>query len=235
MLFEDKEYVLNEIVKCQFPYYEVLDGQIPKDEMQDPGTTPEKSAENLRTYLDSVQGSGFLTVKVSMKNRKERGAGRDYSMRIFNIKMNGGTSSSIAGTQNNSPGISNRELDLMNTISQLQLQLKQTEFNQQMDFLKKEIADLKENKSDGIGALAESLLVNYLNHTQQPGAQVAIHGMDEVATAPAATDNKQRFAEAVKVLQTIDKDFIGTIEALANFAKKNPADYVKYMTMLKLQ
>lgn len=232
MLFTNKDYVFKQMQENDLAFYEVLDGNTLLDQNQDENTTVDKSVEQLRECLESLNGS-FVTVKVSAVTKKTKATGRDYSLRVYNVKLstpNNPAQASIAGIG----GISDEVKSLMNEISQLKAQLIETEYKNQISGLQEQINDLKNSKADPISDIAQAMIMQYM----QPGPQKSIVGIAGVATndltgTQSVADDKTRFTAAIQRLKTVDADLISTLESLAAFAEKNPAQYCSYVTMLK--
>lgn len=234
MIFVKPQFIFDEMIRENLPFYEVMDGQTRIDECQDMNATPERSVEDLRECLESLTG-GFVTIKISAKTKKEKANGRDYSLRSYNVKL--------GGTVNQVNGIGSASGDdyksLHQEIASLKEQLIEAKYKHEIAGLQEQINTIKNEKTDTVGQIAELLLTQYFAASQTANGQKPIVGIagtaQPVTDALKANENKQRFTAAVKALQAIDSDFVSTLEALAKFAQQNTQQYISYTQLLKAQ
>jgi hypothetical protein len=214
MLFTSKDYVFKQMQENQLAFYEVLDENV----------TVEKAVEQLRECLESLNGS-FVTIKVSAVTKKAKAQARDYSLRIYNVKL------STPAQQVGGIGAVNDDYkSLMAEITALKEQLIETKFKNEIAGLREEMERIKTEKSDPISDIAQAMLIQYMQ-PQQKGI-VGIAGTSESVSATEIQSDRDRFTAVVKRLRNIDPDFVTTLEKLAAFAETNPDKYKLYLNMI---
>lgn len=188
---------------------------------------PENAARLLSEVFDAVLDP-FVIVSISDRTSKQRGEGGNTRKGIseFKIQLRATGAQSING-----PGAGVGYVDelrsenrrLLEQVQDLKLEAVKN------DYVKK-IEEIKAGqKEDPVTALALQALAGML---QKPGVPVAVHGAEDGQVNQDALTRQQRLRGALMRLQAIDPDLDGTMDRIANWAEKNPAEYKTYLSLI---
>lgn len=220
------EYAIRLMREHELKYWKLrdADGKSVIGEQKSEDVSLDSSINRLEDTLNELSGR-YVLLELRNRSAKERGSGGDLKSGIFDLRVKLEGVSGIGSTAANSPAMPTQ---LFDRIASLEKQLIEERYQNKMERLQDQINELKEGNpmlSQVIGTLS-----NVFAGQMRPN--------EAAPTAPALGNPEKkpnRIQSAITRLAKVDRDPIGTLEALATFAERNPDQYNSYLTMLKSQ
>lgn len=220
------DYAVRLMREHELKYWKLrdADGKSVIGEQKSEDVDLDASIRRLEDTLNELTGR-YVLLELRSRSAKERGSGGDLKSGIFDlrVKLEG-----VSGIGNTSASGQNFNTSLFDRISALEKQLIEERYQNKMERLQDQINELKDGNpmlTQVIGTLG--------NMFSNQGKTVEAA---PVAPVLGSTDKKpNRLKAAIIRLAKIDNDPVGTLEALAAFAEKNPDQYNGYLSMLKSQ
>lgn len=226
MVYVQIDTVTDQMKKYQCRFFTVKDGTKTIDRYQDEDSTVDQSIAALEDFLHTLTGN-FVDVTISDKSGMQQSRGGSAKMFEYRVKL-GAVSQAISGTEHKGESLAGYK-DLMKEIAQLREENTALRFQNTIDALKKEIQEIKNDKSNPLQEQALLMVANYLggNGKTQP--------VQHLAGPPETADSKARLRAAIKKWMQLDPEMIETIEMIVQFAEVKPDSYNTTKTMLKAQ
>lgn len=196
-------------------------------ESDDEDSTVDGQVASLNDCMEAIE-DGYVTIKLCAISRKARGKGGDKTEKQvyeFRVRANEQASQKNIGGL---PGEAGSNMTLLNKIKELEIELVKSKHKQELDEIRREIAELK------TASPVESMLPMLIQGLSGAGwgaPAAAIKGTP--INGPDGPTSKDLVVEAIKRLSAIDKNLHQTLTDLADFAEKNPEKYFAYIPMLK--
>lgn len=203
-------------------------------------TESETVANSMALMEESYNGIQGETVLIRISPRK-LGRGQDNQSKVFEYTVR--CKAYAAAQVNELPG--KGDAGLYAIVTQLRVELEAQKHQRTIDDLKREIDQLKKegksSKSSRLDKLLDVVLLEVAkaNKNTTPVASVTpvahteeISGTSKPAPVTVPANDKERLTKALKSLQSIDADFIASLEKLERFAANNPEQYKQYLSML---
>ena len=231
-----KEYLFQLIEQRSMPNVQVYgaDNKSLIFETDDETQTASQAKTELMNFFDDMAQPGIYIVRVSKKNRKEKGAGGDTTTHSFRIQITDGsqTGKAIGGVPseftNDYKSLIDKNIELQTKIIRLEEEKKRKE---EIDILQKQIDKLKEESP--LEKYAPLIAGFFTKGGQAMNGQEQAHNLAAVAgPTDTKTENKQKIISAVNRLSKIDPNFADTITKLAAFAEAEPQKYLSFIPML---
>lgn len=226
MAYVKQEFVLLKMKSANLPYYRVFDGTRLIDEMQDESVSLSDSMQQLTETLESLDG-GTVIVKISEKTGKQKAeGGKGYGHYEYTVKLNGQHKTSEAS------GINGTVTKLYDEIASLRSQLIEKEYNAKLDALKRDMEDLKNNKTTPL----EQFMPMIAGMFGVPVNMPPVSGAMAAPPAERSQEDRARLKAAINRLITADpQNHLEVLEMIAELAATKPSVYVGAIPMLKAQ
>ncbi len=216
-----KDFLFKTIEGEKLSFWSVTDGRDIIAENQS-CESPDSCIEELKELFENLDENS-VTVKLCDKSKAVRAkGGKNFVYREYKIRLR---ESGVSGVQGNS-------LDLLSQIYELKNQIAVNNLKLEYDAQVRKLSEGKEENPVMLKGL--ELLAGFLSH----GKPVA--GLAGVNDAPieekiniGALDAQARVKGALVRLSKVDKDLPGSLELLADFAEKKPAEYLRFVPMVR--
>lgn len=223
------DVIISKMKQLDTPYYGVynMDGKTMLSENDD-DIDSAKAAEDLEMFLNSIEGSVKVILRINSKKSKSQGGATNGSC-TFDIRLGDEKHKGVNGMDNTIMG------------------LLQSNFDAKLEALKNEYAHqdelrkLKESQEDSQSTISEILehLKPFIPHIMQklgmmPTLSVA-GATDDVIEQKIDQNTISRLNIAIADLIKIDPSFVDTLETLAKFAKQSPDQYKSFIPILMSQ
>lgn len=220
--------VLQVMQQKQIAYFKVFDatGKNLCYLQDDEEVTPQEAYNELADVLKNCE-SGIVTIVLSEKSFKEKGAGNPKGGNYnFRVRVGSNLTPSINGVMNEDL----RNLMNENAELKLKLMLQEQEHKnaENQRKLEEKIEGLKnEDPLEKYAPFLQPILLKLFAGGEIPPT-ATISGTDQ------PTDKKTIITQAVNRLMKIDPDFPTNLTLLADFGEKNPEKYKSFIPMLKI-
>ena len=211
------------------PFYYVTDGGSLIDDNDNIEVGVEDAIESLKSTLNSLRGS-FVKVKISNKNKMEKGAGRSRGLLHFDFNVELTPEKSIAGHDNS--GVIDK---LLQENIRLREQIMEQKHNAEMEAINRKFAEMEE-KQNAKGITGIPIVDGLLENEQ---VQLAIVNKLTGFLAPgepvqALAGINPNTEELINQIEKVDPDFeTSTLPLLAQLAVTKPDVYKQGITFLK--
>jgi hypothetical protein len=232
MVTTNTNQVLQVMQSKQISYFRIFDatGKNLCYQQDDEETTPAEAYNELSDVLKNLE-SGIVTIVLSEKSFKEKGAGNPKGGNYnFRVRVGNNLTTSINGVINEDI----RSLMNENAELKLKLMLQEQEHKnaENQRKLEEKIEGLKnEDPLEKYAPFLQPILMKIFSSGEIP-TTAAINGTP--VDNQTATDKKTIITQAVNRLLKIDPDFAVNITLLADFGEKNPEKYKSFIPMLKI-
>lgn len=231
-LITDISIITDKMKSAGIKFYTVKDTNKTSvlEQCDDEGQSVEEAAENLRSLLNTIDGTVYVTLR--SKNRAERNKGGnlgdnfDYQIRVGS-SVNNNQSSGVSGF--------NQILGYISEIQDLKMQLFRLDFKHKDELreLKQKFED--ESEDDGLNDILKPFMVHVMSRIKIPGQNShAIAGLHDQPVNPKDIDVSTRINAALGILMGTDPDFVEHLEDLAKFAQTDKQKFLNILPMLKL-
>lgn len=227
--------ILKAAEKHQLPYWRITNGNELIDH-NDSEADLSAALNALQESLETLEGSGFVTVVLSSKSNEEKGARPSRADKNFVYRYKIGQAATIGGMGNTSTGGSFFSPSLFMNMFNQNMELTKMMLEQKSEFEKKELNNrieaLEKGDSNPLLEKALGFLPLLLGGAASPSPIApAMAGTTEPATE--AIEQMDLFKAASKRMFVIDPNFGSTLTALADFAEKDPDKYKSFIPLLK--
>lgn len=223
------EFVVKQMEQYDCSYFTIKDSDRTSiiDEQQDSDVSTKQAIAQLQETLASINGN-FVFVEISKKNRRQKANGGDVRAGHYSYRVNlNSNTKSINGGVNMADNAAYRAL--MEQNNALRLQIVEMKKDQEMDELRREIAEIKEG---GRNPMLEQLMPAVIGYLGNSGTGAVAPGIAGTETEQEPSSN-ERLKAAFAKLKKVDPTYIDTICMLADFAEKKPEQYKGFLPMLK--
>jgi len=225
----DPNWIIEKMIAEKLPYYQIIDsdGKTVIDENDNTEVDVHQASKRLIDLFDRI--SGPITVKLSEKTKKEKGAGGNPRNLTFNTKIgnnNNNTGVSGIGAVNNFANIADIEARLEAKYNEkLEATLREIELKRRIEKLEEE-----KNAPDDIEKYAP--IIQAIAGMFGNGA-VPLNGSPNINGPGEVNPVFSRINAAVKILYNNDKNFVENLEKLAQIAQNKPFIYSMAISKLK--
>lgn len=229
-ILHDSDWLIRKMLAEKLPYYQVLDsdGKTVIDENDDKEVDVNEAAKRLIDLFDQITGP--ITVKLSEKTKKEKGAGGSsrnlsYTLKIDSKKNNSDVNG--IGAVNNSANIAEIEARLEAKYEEkLAAKMKEIELLRRIEKLEEE-----KNAPDDLEKYAP--VIQAIAGMFGNGGGIPLNGSPNINGPGEVNPVFSRINAAVKILYSNDKNFVENLEKLADIAKNRPFIYSMAISKLK--
>lgn len=188
------------------------------------------ATESAAKLCDFVEGLDYpyIDVKLSDKSPGDKSKGGRFVNLTHRIKLVDAPGKSEAGSGAGT-------ISLLREIAELKTQIVENKYNALIKELNDKIDDIKENNKNPMQDAALQMLMNMFAG-QTPIAAPSAPALAGHETAPDTVKSEQtRIKEALKKIRSADRNYIDTLEMIAQLAETKPQVYRNSLPLLKSQ
>jgi hypothetical protein len=228
-ILHESDWIIRKMLAEKLPFYQVIDsdGKTVIDENDDSEVDVNEASKRLLDLFDKI--SGPITVKLSDKTKKQKGAGgsaRNLSYTLKIVNNNNNNSVNGIGAVNNTANIADIEARLEAKYKeQFEAKMREIELLRRIEKLEDE-----KNAPDDIEKYAP--IIQAIAGIFGNGA-VPLNGSPNINGPGEVNPVFSRINAAVKILYNNDKNFVENLEKLAQIAQNKPFIYSMAISKLK--
>jgi hypothetical protein len=224
------DVIISKMKQLNTPYYGVyeMDGKTLLSENDGDDINSTEAAEELETFLNSIEGSVKVILRINSKKSKSQGGATNGS-HIFSIRLGDEKQKGVNGMDQTIMGLLQSNFDA-------KIAAMKSEYEHQ-----EQLRKIKESNDDSQSTISEILehLKPFIPHIMQKLGMMptlSVSGAtDDVIEQKIDQNTISRLNIAIADLIKIDPSFVDTLETLAKFAKQSPDQYKSFIPILMSQ